>query len=92
KIYSSGPRSTFVWFALAEGVLVSLLLQFWLDRLFDAGRGENERRGKGGAARAAGAMLVALLCIVYVLNMIHIRVSRNGNPDRVHKCEATVES
>ncbi|CAM9740297.1 unnamed protein product [Scytosiphon promiscuus] len=85
QIYSTGPRSSFIWFAIAEGILVSLLLQFWLDRLFDAGRGQNEGRSKGAAARTAGAMLVALLCVVYVLNMIHLRVSRDGNPDRVHK-------
>ncbi|CBN74605.1 expressed unknown protein [Ectocarpus siliculosus] len=85
QIYGASPKSTFIWYAVAEGVFVSLLLLFLLDRLFEAGNADNERGTKGAPARGAGVMLALLLCIVYVINMIDIRVSRDGNPDRVHK-------
>eukprot|EP00752_Nemacystus_decipiens_P003372 g3119.t1 len=85
QIFSDAPKPFFIWYALMEGVFVSLLLLFWADRIFEAGFGQNESRTKGGTARGAGVVLIVLLCIVYVVNMIDLRVSRNGNPDRVHK-------
>eukprot|EP00903_Cladosiphon_okamuranus_P010566 g9992.t1 len=85
QLYSGSPKSCFIWYALAEGVFVSLVLLFWVDKLFESGRGHNESRTKGATAKGAAVVLLILLCIVYVVNMIDLRVSRDGNPDRVHK-------
>ena len=41
-MYSGAPNSFFIWYALAEGVFVSLVLLFWADRIFEAGYGQNE--------------------------------------------------
>lgn len=42
QVFSGSPKSFFIWYALAEGIIVSLLLLFWADKIFEVGRGQNE--------------------------------------------------
>ncbi|CAM9287000.1 unnamed protein product [Pylaiella littoralis] len=97
QVYSGAKQSTFSWYAAAQGIFVSMLLLFWLDRIRLAGGGDNNKgsKWKRFAVGMAGLVLALLICGTYILLLLrhsHGKINERGHASEMRKYEYTSAS